>query len=127
MLEEQKRLLVVDDESVVEEFMARVLSKEGFAVDVATNGESAKTLLEVNSYELIIVDIRMPKVNGIQLYDYIKTKQPLLAGRVIFTSGELVDTETLNFLAAENRLFLNKPFGSEALKTAVRKTLQAIS
>lgn len=126
MLVDQKRLLVVDDESVIAEFMARVLSKQGYAVDVATNGELAKGLLELNSYELIIVDIRMPKMNGIQLYEYIKATWSSLANRVVFTSGELVDTQTLNYLAAEHRLFLHKPFGSEALKNAVDKTLQAI-
>jgi len=127
MLENQKRLLVVDDEAVVAEFMARVLSKQGFAVDVASNGEAAKSLLEINDYELIIVDIRMPKMNGRQLYEYIKTAHPLLANRVIFTSGELVDAGTVSFLTSENRPFLNKPFGSGALKDAVEKTLQSIN
>ena len=126
MLEKQKRLLVVDDESVVAEFMSRVLSKQGFAVDVATNGEAAKGLLEINDYELLIVDIRMPKMNGRQLYDYIKTSYPALANRVVFTSGEMVDAGTVSFLASENRPFLNKPFGSEALRATVGKTLQAI-
>jgi DNA-binding NtrC family response regulator len=126
MLEKQKRLLVVDDESVVAEFMSRVLSKQGFAVDVANNGEAAKGLLEINDYELVIVDIRMPKMNGRQLYDYIKTRHPLLANRVVFTSGEMVDPVTVSFLASEKRPFLNKPFGSEALRAVVGKTLQTI-
>jgi DNA-binding NtrC family response regulator len=125
MLENQKRLLVVDDESVVAEFMSRVLSKQGFAVDVAGNGEAAKGLLAINDYAVIIVDIRMPKMNGRQLYDYIKLNHPAQASRVIFTSGELVDAATVSFVTAENRPFLNKPFGSEALKSSVEKIMQA--
>ena len=113
----------MDDESVVAEFMSRVLSKQGFAVDVATNGEAAKGLIETTKYEVIIVDIRMPKMNGRQLYEYIKANHPALVDRVVFTSGELVDVSTLGFLTSEQRPFLNKPFGSEALKAVVGKTL----
>jgi DNA-binding response OmpR family regulator len=126
MLENQRRLLVVDDEPVVAEFMARVLSKQDFAVDVATNGEAAKGLLEINDYEVVIVDIRMPKMNGYQLYEYIKINHPGLAKRVIFTSGELADAGTAGVLLSENQPFLNKPFGSEALKSSVEKILQAV-
>jgi DNA-binding NtrC family response regulator len=126
MLERAKKLLVVDDESVIAEFMSRVLSKQGFVVDVSTNGETAKGLIAASDYEVVIIDIRMPKMNGKQLYDYIKSNHPVLADRVIFTSGELVDAGTVSFLTSENRPFLNKPFGSEALKAVVGKTLQAI-
>lgn len=126
MLENKKRLLVVDDESVVAEFMSRVLCKQGFAVDVATNGEAAKGLIQTNDYEVIIVDIRMPKMNGKELYDFIQTSYPALMTRVIFTSGELADVGTVGFLASTNRPFLNKPFGSEALKAVVEKTLVAL-
>ena len=126
MLEKQKRLLVVDDEAVVAEFMARVLTKQGFAVDVATNGEAATGLLDINDYEIVIVDLRMPRMNGRQLYEYIKANHPPLAKRVVFTSGELIDVGMVSFLTSENIPFLNKPFGSEDLKATVGKTLQAI-
>ena len=126
MLEKQKRLLIVDDEAVVAEFMARVLTKQGFAVDVATNGEAAKGLLDINDYEIVIVDLHMPKMNGWQLYEYIKANHPVLAKRVVFTSGELIDAGMVSFLTSENIPFLDKPFGSETLKATVREILQAI-
>lgn len=127
MLENQKRLLVIDNEAVVAEFIARVLSKQGFVVDVAANGEAAKGLLGINDYEVVILDIHLPKMDGRQLYEYIKTAHPLLQNRVVFISRELPDDGTASFLASENRLFLNKPFGSEDLKAKVEQTLQLLS
>jgi DNA-binding response OmpR family regulator len=126
MLEKQKKLLIVDDEAVVAAFMARVLSKQGFAVDVATNGEAAKGLLDINDYEIVIVDLHMPRMNGWQLYEYIKANHPVLAKRVVFTSGELIDAGMVSFLTSENIPFLDKPFGSETLKATVREILQSI-
>lgn len=122
-LETTKRLLIVEDEQVVADFVARVLRKEGFAVDVATNGEIAQNFLG-NDYDLILIDIRMPLMNGKRLYEYIKLVRPELVSSVVFTSGELVDASTLNFLSMEGRLFLHKPFGIEDLRAVVEKTLQ---
>lgn len=119
------RLLVVDDEAVGV-FMARVLSNQGFAVDVVTNGEAAKSLLDINNYEVVFVDVCMPRRNGQQLYEYIKTTHPLVAHKVVFISGQTADADTIRFIKSENRPFLNKPFGAEALKDIVGKTLQAI-
>jgi DNA-binding NtrC family response regulator len=124
MPDNQKKLLIVDDEPVVADFMARVLEKQGFAVDVATDGQTAKRFIDGKDYDVAVVDMRMPKMNGRQLYDYIKSARPRMAKSVIFTSGELVDAATAGFLASEGLFFLNKPFGTEALKSAVEKTLQ---
>jgi len=124
MADNPKKLLVVDDEPVVAEFMARVLDKLWFSVDVATDGETARSFVDANGYEAAIIDMRMTKMNGRQLYDYIKAASPRLARHVVFTSGELVDGATACFLASENLFFLNKPFGTEALKAALQKALQ---
>jgi DNA-binding response OmpR family regulator len=119
MPDNPKRLLIVDDEPVVAEFIARVLDRQGFTVDIATDGETARALIDKNDYTAAIVDMRMPRMNGRQLYDYIKAARPGLAKNVIFTSGELIDASTAAFLAGEKLFFLNKPFGTEALKAAV--------
>ncbi len=119
-----RKLLVVDDEPVVAEFMARVLGMQGFTIDIATDGETARSFISANGYEATIIDMRLPKLNGRQLYEYIKVACPRLARHVVFTSGALLDGEMADFLAGEGLFFLNKPFGTEDLKAAVVKALR---
>ncbi len=119
-----RKLLVVDDEPVVAEFMARVLGMQGFTIDIATDGETARSFISANGYEATIIDMRLPKLNGRQLYEYIKVACPRLARHVVFTSGALLDGEMADFLAGEDLFFLNKPFGTEDLKAAVVKALR---
>lgn len=113
-------ILLVEDESTICQLCRRILSMEGFEVDVATDGGEAKTLLGRKSYRLIIIDLRLPIVDGRRLYQFIAENYPQLTRKVIFTSGEAVTESTRLFLEQNSRPFLAKPFTPNELKTLVK-------
>lgn len=116
-----KRILVVEDEPAICEVCIRVLSNEGFEVDIAENGKVAQGKLSRTDYSLCLIDIRTPVMNGKELYQYILNNHPGMAERVIFTSGDLVEDYTRRFLELAGRPFLPKPFTIGALREIVRE------
>ena len=121
-----KRILVVEDEPAICQVCRRVLTSEGFEIDTATNGEVAQDRLREKDYDLILIDIRTPVINGKQLYQSIIEKHPRLASRVIFTTGDMVEGNTRRFLEQSGRPYLPKPFNPDELKTIVKETLGQI-
>jgi len=121
-----KRILVVEDEPAICELCRRVLASEGFEVDIAGNGKVAQDMLAERQYALCLFDIRLPEMNGIELYQWLKEKHPQLAGRVIFATGSVMGEDTRTFMEQSGRPFLPKPFTTDKLKAMVRETLEEI-
>jgi DNA-binding response OmpR family regulator len=121
-----KRILVVEDEPAICEVCLRVLTGEGFEVDIAANGEVAQDMLADNNYDLCLIDIRTPVMNGRQLYHWISEKHPELVNRVIFTTGDVVSSDIRSFLERAGRPFLPKPFTPDELRTVATETLRQI-
>jgi len=84
-------------------------------------------MLDEKDYELCLIDIRTPVMNGEQLYQVIVEKHQKLVGGVIFTTGDMADEYTKHFLEVAGRPFLPKPFTPDELKTMVRETLGQIT
>ncbi len=120
------RVLVVEDEPVISRVCSQTLRGEGFEVDIAANGNIAEGMLGKKEYDLILIDIRTPVMNGKQLYQSINDKHPDLTDRVIFTTGDLLGGDTKSFLEQSGRLFLPKPFTPDELKTIVGEALRRI-
>ncbi len=124
---QKKRILVVEDEPAICRVCSRTLIGEGFEVDIAANGSLAEGMLETDKdYELILVDIRTPVMNGKQLYESIARKHPELTKRVIFTTGDILGGDTERFLKESGQLFMPKPFTPDELKTIVIKALEQL-
>jgi DNA-binding response OmpR family regulator len=104
-----------------------VLTNEGFEIDTAVDGKLALDLLKEKDYELCLIDIRTPIMNGKQLYKVIVGEYQKLAKGVIFTTGDTTDDNTRYFLEVAGRPFLPKPFTPDELKTVVRQTLRQIA
>ena len=121
-----KRILVVEDEPTISQVCLRVLTGEGFEVDIAVNGDIAQDMLGRKGYDLCLIDIRTPVMNGKELYQVIIEKHPGLANRVIFATGDVLDGYTQRFLELTGKPFLAKPFTPDELKTIVRETLRQI-
>ena len=121
-----KRMLVVEDEPTISQVCQRVLTSEGFEVDIAVNGKIAQDMIEERQYDLCLFDIKTPVMNGKQLYQSIQEKHPQLIDRVVFTTGDVVGGDTQSFLGQSGRPFLSKPFTPDELKTIVRETLRQI-
>ena len=121
-----KKILVVEDEPAIGEVCLRVLTGEGFEVDIAANGSIAQQILEDTDYDICLIDVRTPVMNGKQLYQIIINKHPELAKGVIFSTGDVLDGYTERFLELTGRPFLAKPFTPDELKAIVRGTLSRI-
>ena len=119
-----KRVLVVEDEPAISDVCRRVLISEGFEVDIAVNGMIAQDMIEEKQYDLCLIDMRTPSMNGKELYQWLEEKHPRLASRVIFTSGDVMAEDTQSFLEQAARPFLPKPFAPDELKAIVKETLR---
>jgi len=104
----------------------RVLTKEGFEVDIAVNGRLAQDMIEERQYHICLIDIRTPKMNGTELYQWLQKKYPRLANQVVFTTGNVLDEKTMPFIEQSGRPFLSKPFTPDELIAVVDEALKQI-
>ncbi len=121
-----KRILVAEDEPAITQLCLRVLTSEGFEVDIAVNGKVAQDMIEEKQYDLFLFDIKLPVMNGRELYQWLDEKHPQLVNRVIFTTGDVMVGDTQIFMEQAARPFLPKPFSPDELRTIVRETLEQI-
>ncbi len=121
-----KRILIVEDEPAISQVCLRVLTSEGLEVDIAVNGKVAQDMIEKKQYDLCLLDIRTPEMNGKELYQWLKEKHPQVANGVIFTTGDVMGGDTQSFLEQTGRPFLPKPFTPDELKTIMRETLEEV-
>ncbi len=118
-----KRILVVEDEPSINDVCQRVLTGEGFEVDIAVNGKVAQEMIGVKQYDLCLIDIRTPIMSGKELYEWLQEKHPQQADSVIFTTGDVMGGDTVTFIEQTGRSYLPKPFVPDDLKAVVRDTL----
>lgn len=116
-----KKILLVEDEPIICYICIRTLKEEGLKVDVAENGRVAQQNISETNYDLALVDIRTPLMNGKDLYEYIKNNKPGLEEKIIFTTGDTMGDDTSAFLAKAGRPYLAKPFTPAELKEIVKK------
>jgi len=120
-----KQILVIDDELFIQDLLKDILSSEGYLADAVSNGEEALKKLEGQKYDLLMIDIIMPKINGIQLYEHIQQKFPdlELKNKVIFITGDTFREETELFLKQNEVNYISKPFSQEDLCRKVNELL----
>lgn len=120
------KILSVEDEPGIRQVCQRALTSQGYQVDFAGNGVAAESMLMKENYDLLLVDIKTPVMDGKQLYHYIEDRYPELAKRVIFTTGDVISNDTQNFLKQTGRPFLLKPFSPDELRALIRETLSRL-
>ena len=121
MTEAQKRILVVDDESSITEFVSYALKKEGYQVDVADNGETAFEMIKQNRYDLYILDIMLPGMDGLELCRKIRA---ISSSPVLFLSARDKEVDKVIGLEIGGDDYLAKPFGVRELIARVRALLR---
>jgi len=117
------RVLIVDDEAGLRRSLARILGARGFTVSTAEDGEQAVDSLEKSEPDVILVDLMMPKMGGMQVLAHVKKTHPRIEVIVMTAHGD-VDTAVA---AVKNGAwdFLTKPFASnEAVALAVAKAAE---
>ena len=117
----QKNILVVDDEKMIQDFVSRNLTARGFNVKVASNGLEALAIFNTHSIDLIILDIMMPSMDGLETCRRIRAKSivPIL---VLTALDEESDRVAALDAGADD--CLTKPFGVEELMARVRSALR---
>jgi DNA-binding response OmpR family regulator len=116
------RLLLVEDEKKLAEFVARGLRDERYAVDVAHDGESGWGMASIYDYDLIILDLMLPKLSGTDLLKRIRDKG-LKAPVLILTARDSTPEKVLNFEAGADD-YLTKPFAFAELAVRVKALLR---
>ncbi len=120
-----KRILIVDDEIEMVDMLFNLLKNEGYRVDTARNGKLALEKIQIRDYMVIICDVKMPVMNGIQFYEILKGRKPRLAEKIIFISGDIINKDTIKFLKTCGCMYLGKPFKIESLKNCVASLISS--
>jgi len=122
MSERKASILVIDDESIVQESCRRILSPEGYAVESAYTGQEGLGKLSESSYDLVITDLKMPGISGMDALKKIKHDDPDI-GIIMITGYSTAETavEAMKLGAFD---YLPKPFTPDELMAAVSKALE---
>lgn len=116
-------VLIVEDERALAAAVSEALTDAGLKVDHAGDGEEALARVRQKTYDVVICDLKMPRVDGMTLYRAIAAATPALARRVIFVTGDVAGTDAERFLEDSSCRWLAKPFRLADLLRAVRETL----
>jgi len=115
------RILVVDDEDIVRTSCSRTLSPEGYEVRLARNGVEGLKMASEERFDLVLTDLKMPDMDGIEVLRIIKEKWPETAV-IIVTGYQTVDTAVKAIkLGAYD--YIEKPFTPDALISAVDEAM----
>ncbi|MHC4955633.1 MAG: HD-GYP domain-containing protein [Planctomycetota bacterium] len=117
------RILVVDDEIQIAQLLTGVLEAEGYKVESANDGEEAVALLRKEEFDLLLTDLRMPRMGGMELIDAAREIQPDLDS-LIMTAFASTDT-AVTALRGGVSDYLRKPFGVAEVRSAVDNALQS--
>jgi len=115
------RILVIDDEEIVRISCRKCLIPEGFDVDVAANAREGITLTQTNKYDLVLTDLKMPGIDGMEFLVEMKRNQP--DAKVIMITGYSTVEHAVKALKLGAYNYIEKPFTPDTLIAAVREAL----
>ena len=118
----QMKILVVDDDAIVIKSCTRILESEGYAVSTVRGADDALEILRQDTFDLLLVDVKMPKRDGLDLMKEIRKDFPDLA--VIVMSGYSTPETVADALRSGANHFIAKPFRPDELMKAVQQVLR---
>jgi signal transduction histidine kinase len=116
-------VLVVEDEAALGAAVAESLADAGFVVDRANDGEEALERVRSRVYDLIVCDLKMPRVDGMTFYRTLEEESPQQARRILFVTGDVAGTDAERFLDETGCRWLAKPFRLKDLLRTARDVL----
>jgi two-component system, NtrC family, response regulator PilR len=111
------RALVIDDEEPIRQMIARVLTRDGFAVEAASDGHEAIQMLDHGGYDLVVLDLMMPRVDGFGVLRHLKESHPEVLANVIVATAMYSDFVNFPQIAG----VLHKPFDLGDLRGYARQ------
>ncbi len=118
------RILVVDDKQSIVEILETALREEGYAVSAAYNGAQAFDMIESEDFEVVLCDVRLPDIDGMQVLREIKQRKPAPAVIMITAYGSIENAIESMKLGADD--YVTKPFNLNELKEVVRKGVERV-
>jgi PAS domain S-box-containing protein len=117
-------VLIVEDQEQVRKIAARILTRKGYTVHLASNGEEALSIIRANNLvlDLLLTDVIMPEMNGQELYDRMKELQPDL--KALFMSGYTNDVIAHHGMLEKGINFIQKPLTIETLSKKVKEVIE---
>ena len=124
MADPQYSLLVVDDNEMNRDMLSRRLERQGYRVTVAVDGRQALELLNHEPFNLVLLDLMLPEMNGYQVLEHLKADDVLCQIPVIMTTSldEAAGKQKCLELGADD--YLTKPFNPVELKTRITECLE---
>lgn len=118
-----KRILVIEDDTHAREMVARLLTKNGYAVQEAENGLEGLRALETFQAQLIIADVLMPELDGLTFVKALKNRRETKAIPVIFLTAKSDPLSMIEGINVGAKFYITKPFQIEDVLSKVNKVL----
>jgi len=115
------RILAIDDEAVLLDLLVDALGREGHRVDTAGSAREALQKIEGDPYDILVCDLKMPEMDGRQLYEILQGRRPEMIERIIFASGDTIHPDTRRFIERSGRPCIDKPFKLETLSGVIAR------
>ena len=116
-------ILIVDDEPNIVMSLEFLMRKNGYQVGIARNGTEALAAIDQTPYDLILLDIMMPDVDGLQVCRQLRARPDRAGTKVIFLSAKSRETDVRKGYEAGADLYIPKPFSTRQLMEKVRELL----
>lgn len=117
------RILILDDDTAVGELLGEMISMLGYRPTSCEDATVALGMIERQPFDAIISDFRMPGLDGREFYRQLETRNPTLARRIIFLTGDPHAEEIQTFLDATGNCCLAKPFRLSAIEELLTQAL----
>ena len=119
-----RRVLIVDDEEVICKYLRRALRKSlGCETSYCLSGPAALQELAKSPYSVVATDLRMPGLDGFALFKWVKKNRPGLEKRILFTTGDIYEPKTRDFIRQVEFRCISKPFAVDAFVQQVSSLL----
>ena len=115
------QILVVDDDAIVIKSCTRILQSQGFEVTATANADEVSEMVRSRTFDLMLMDVKMPKRDGLSLIKEIKTEVPGLP--IIVMSGYPTQETVDNMIGSGAAQFISKPFRPDELMKVIRQVL----
>ena len=124
-MKQRLQLLLVDDEPIVGKRLMPSLAKNGYDVDFCVSGQEALDRLQHTSYDIVVTDVRMQDVDGLQILEHVKARSPRT--KVIIITGYATIEVAREALAKGACDFIAKPFKPNELREVIAKAAATLS
>src|SRR3989339_1313674 len=122
-MSEREKILVVDDEEEIRDIISEILLKENYEIDVAVNGVDAIEKLHKKEYNLVLTDLKMPKIGGLEVIEEAKLLYKDIVTIIMTAYGTLESAVEALKLGAHD--YISKPFHTTTLVNVIKKSLSA--